>query len=937
MDKQHQIKGILSFAFLIFIMVVLSGKMAAQQSAAKRLAELKNLNLSTSSKVFYKGNIQTKINVNFEGISLPQALKKIAQKGHLKLTYRGDIIPYKKVTVHSKNISVSDVLNQVLKGLTLTYKVSKDRYLVVIPKEKLHLKRVSATVSGTVTNARTGNPMVGVNILVVGTSTGTVTNVNGHYSLNVPSLQDSLRFSFVGFENEIVPIKGRTNIDVALNRSIKGLKSLIVTARSRAEVSSHVPITEAHLSSKQIINAGVKTTKTYMQLIPNVKFTASDNIGTNFITIRGISQNRNTATPVAISVDGVLQNSPKEFAQQMYDLKSIEVLKGPQGPLYGRNALGGAILIKTNDPTNYWDGYTLFGIGNGGQRETEGAIGGPIVKDKLQFRLAGRYMQKDGLMPNVTLNKKADHAKYILGRGKLRWFITPHFQADILASFGSADVGTELYNYQPTIFAKDGLTLSHMKNPFDFSKIDVNKVSHRFEANNIGDATRHLRNYALKLEYGLPFATIHSITSHMYLKLSDRADNFPYTKSLTRTIKGLGTYDATQTQYFDIKTWSQKIKLISSGNDHFRWQLGARFLSKQKYLSSSTGKDTGQGVLRVKRHPFPAGTKNPTLTFLGNENKSRAFAVFGHIAYKTLNDNLELSAGLRYDYDRVKEFVSKFNTSGQPGSSREKVFDKIQPKFTIRYIPDIKSNSINFLNVYSSWGIGYRNGIFNQNGVAQLAKKAGLNGVKNIVDEEVAKSFEFGFKSKWFDNRFSLKGAYFYTWDTNAPFFQFIGAVGAQIIVTVDKSIMQGFGLQARAKLSKNLSFYISPGYTYTEIKDYTINPAYVGNHLPYVPITSLSSGLQYHHKVYRGIGILVRIDYTRTGKQPFAPSNEQIRLPLNLFNLRVGFQSISNTWSLMLQGYNITNKYYNTDFVTGGFATPAEPSQWKVNLRINF
>ena len=96
--------------------------------------------------------------------------------------------------------------------------------------------------------------------------------------------------------------------------------------------------------------------RTFLDAVPNVSFVATQNAGTSFIVIRGISQARNSEPSVAVVVDGVPMTQPAEFNQTLLDIQQIEVLKGPQGALYGRDAIGGAILITTKQPTDQWEG-----------------------------------------------------------------------------------------------------------------------------------------------------------------------------------------------------------------------------------------------------------------------------------------------------------------------------------------------------------------------------------------------------------------------------------------------------------------------------------------------------------------------------------------------------------------------------------------------------
>ena len=125
------------------------------------------------------------------------------------------------------------------------------------------------------------------------------------------------------------------------------IEEIVVTARGREESLLEVPISETVFDAQAIEDARIDRVDDFIALTPNVTMSNAQDSGTNFITIRGLSQTRNGEPPVAVVVDGVLQTSPRSFDQGLFDVESIEVLRGPQGALYGRNATGGAILINT--------------------------------------------------------------------------------------------------------------------------------------------------------------------------------------------------------------------------------------------------------------------------------------------------------------------------------------------------------------------------------------------------------------------------------------------------------------------------------------------------------------------------------------------------------------------------------------------------------------
>src|SRR5699024_6942499 len=171
---------------------------------------------------------QPLISVNFRQTPLPKALHAIAEKAHVGLSYKTKSIPSKTINYKAQEVSIYSALEALLKDTNLYYTLSDNRKVILI-KQQPRLRTVKQeTVTGTVTDAQTGNPLIGVNILVVGTSNGTATDADGHYSLQVESLQDTLRFSYIGYKTKVIPIRGRSTINVVLESSVADLNQVVV-------------------------------------------------------------------------------------------------------------------------------------------------------------------------------------------------------------------------------------------------------------------------------------------------------------------------------------------------------------------------------------------------------------------------------------------------------------------------------------------------------------------------------------------------------------------------------------------------------------------------------------------------------------------------------------------------------------------------------------
>jgi iron complex outermembrane receptor protein len=207
----------------------------------------------------------------------------------------------------------------------------------------------------------------------------------------------------------------------ALAHSPTEIEEIVVTARMRSESLQEVPVAIKAFNRATIDEAGITSMRDYVELTPNVYLQETQNTGFAFVNVRGLATQRNTEQTVAMSVDGVLQTNSLVFSQELYDIEQIEVLKGPQGALYGRNAAGGAINITTRQPTNEPEGMIRVGAGNGDSYKVQGTYSGPISEDTLLFRVAASYQDSEGTRDNITTGIPADPYKEAAFRGKLLW------------------------------------------------------------------------------------------------------------------------------------------------------------------------------------------------------------------------------------------------------------------------------------------------------------------------------------------------------------------------------------------------------------------------------------------------------------------------------------------------------------------------------------
>lgn len=340
-------------------------------------------------KMFYKTEINKKISVELNDETLGQALEQIGQLTGLKLTYRADTLPDKKVTLEG-DMGVSDALVYMLDGTDLGYSFHKNGYLLISPEQELKnsdedmdLFTVQEPVQGQVSDAETGESLPGVNIVLKGTTTGTSTNSEGNYELTVPSLSDTLVLSYVGYQTEEIPIEGRNEINVGLISDFISGEELIVIGygTQRAE---EVTGSISSVKSEDFVEGAVTDAA---QLIEgkvaglNVISPDANPTSTSQINLRGVNTLMSSSSPLVL-INGV-PGHLKEISPN--EIESIDVLKGGSAAaIYGTRGSNGVILVTTKNVQG--DIPPTIGVNS--------YINTQIISNQLDFMNANQYREQ---------------------------------------------------------------------------------------------------------------------------------------------------------------------------------------------------------------------------------------------------------------------------------------------------------------------------------------------------------------------------------------------------------------------------------------------------------------------------------------------------------------------------------------------------------------
>ena len=697
--------------------------------------------------------------------------------------------------------------------------------------------------------------------------------------------------------------------------------TILVTGLRRTDQLQDTPASITAFTADTIEDARITKPADFVNLTPNVTLVETQNAGNAFIVIRGITQARNSEPSVAVVVDGVQQVNPAQFNQDLFDIEQIEVLKGPQGGLYGRNAIGGAIIINTKEPSDEFESRVTAGVDNGFGWFVRGGVSGPI-SDGIGFRVAGSFYDTEGFINNPFLGEEADPYQDLALRGNLLFELGPDWELDLRASMDRLRTQALYFNIVT----------------------DVNDTSLPVRVNNAGQNDRDIYNLAAKISYEGEHFGVTSITSYDMLEeilTGDAFDFLPITESFffrpANSPFGFGLglgFDLNQSQVRDVEAFSQELRFESPADEQLFWMFGGYLIATDRFISTGNMVDTGAGVFPVYRTPS-TNPANPQATFLSDSQDNFAWALFGNLGYE-FSPEWRVDASLRYDHDKRENTTLTpagfMNGPGQPngttGEVREVSFDAWQPKITLTWMPTPD------VTLYGGWSRGFRSGGFNQTGVGGVALANGIVGVEDIFQAETANTFELGFKTSLLDDILTFNGAVYSTKSKNSYFFVFLAANSTQNLGNVPETQIHGFELEWLFRPSRDLQLNASMGITRSEIKEFP-DPAMIGNEAPLISRSTVNIGGQWTPEFGNGLEGLVRVDYRRTGRTWWDVPNSTSRDPVDLVDARVGVDA--GAWGVFAFARNLFNEEYNAEFSPGGFVFKARPRVYGVEATFEF
>lgn len=676
------------------------------------------------------------------------------------------------------------------------------------------------------------------------------------------------------------------------------IEELVVTAEKRQESLQDIPASISAFSGDRIAQSGARSIVDVQFLAAGLNF-GQDRAGVLRTSIRGISSNVGPESAVAVHLDGVYLGNRYDQVGAFFDVKRMEVLRGPQGTLYGRNATGGALNIITNDPTASSEAGAQITYGNYSLLETEGYASGPLLGDRVLGRVAFKTSDLPGYGRNLFSGEKVNGNLSSSGRAKLDIRVTDDLIVKLSADYARnqstyADEVSRIFSAVPLMPEARG----------------------QFEATGF-DSNRNRANYqdarawggSAKVEWDLGYATVTSLTGYRRVDKDGAVD-------IDGTPEDAGYWRTAHQRNNEV---SQEVNVASAAESKLRWIVGAF------YYRNNLG--------QFNDIPLPllnSATASPEIFSNLISYRTNAYAFYGQATYPIF-ENLKLTLGGRYSDEKNHDLETR---QVLPGAMTTLDASNSSHAFTPRV--SLEWHVTDDVNAYATYAKGFKSGGFNP----------GTNDPSNFRPEHVA-NYEVGLKSMFLDRRVLLNLAAFYMkYDDLQVSTRVLIPPGtpATRVVNAASATIKGVEAEFRASAGAHLSFDGNLAYLDARYDDFnqasdpvgaTTYPFDVppgararsatGNQMMGAPKWSVNAGAEYAFDLADWEGAF-RLEYAYQSTVYFTPW-EDLRGakqgPAGVINARLTLNSADEDWSVSFWGRNLTDEriYSNlAEFNDGAF-----------------
>lgn len=639
---------------------------------------------------------------------------------------------------------------------------------------------------------------------------------------------------------------------------------IIVTAQRREERVQDIPVAITAFGGEQVEKLGILSLENIAPRVPSFYF-GSFGAARPQLYIRGIgtrSFDPGSESSVGVFVDDVYSGRASGSFGSLRDIERIEVLRGPQGTLYGRNTIAGAINIISKGPTDYFTGDAEAGISNYGGFNLFGAVGGPIAGDKLMFRVAGWKAERDGYQTNLTTGTKFQGIDNWGGRARLKFAPSDGFSIDLTAelsrdgdkaAFSGFNRGSGIAESLAGVITPANPTNVFLRRPgtTPIPYFGGNEGNLSFDP----FLDRRTETYIARVEHDAGFATLTSISALKKLRISDGRD-----------LEGSSLDVINQISNERSKQFTQEFRITSnpSGAASFDgaldWILGGYYYRDRSFRSDEFQLGADSVVA------FLSGAPQTSTAISDYEIDS--FALFGQATIH-LGEKFEVTLGGRYTRDEKRAVQQGLNTRpGVPLVAVPFVVDNsaVYESFDPRIVATYKFNRD--VSVYASYSTGFKSGGFQY--VPFSAAQANV-----LFQPEDIKTYEIGLKSEWLDRRllFNVAGFHYDYKDLQVSrIVDLGGGAAASLISNAASSKIYGLDVELMLRPSDNFDMSVTYGYLDGKYDAYFTNAAEVpptdatnfsDRQLVRAPNHSINVGAEWRVPLGTDSGLTFRADYS--------------------------------------------------------------------------
>ncbi len=638
-----------------------------------------------------------------------------------------------------------------------------------------------------------------------------------------------------------------------------------------------LPVTATMVPARTIEANRIQNLTDISGIVPNFFMPDYGSKLTSPVYIRGVGNRINTPS-VGLYVDNIPYFEKSAFNFELFDIERIEVLRGPQGTLYGRNAMGGLINIFTSNPGKERLTSVIADYGNYNQITTQISHNQPISKSLSVLANVGQKHQ-DGFYTNHFNNEKIDKLNSYSGRMKLLFEPSEKFRTLLNVQYeDSKQIGYPyaLYNNETR---KAG---------------DINY-------NDESSYNRSMLSAGLNVQYAAKNYTIRAVSSYQYVDDAQKID---------QDFTPAPSYFVTQDQKQNML--AQEINIQSKGNKNYEWLFGV--------FGFWQDQDKEVDVM-YKSAP------NSVKTY---DNSNSGAAVFHQSTLKL--GAFSVSAGIRADYEKATldyvydKFVKGVRTNDATLKSDMDFFEFL-PKIAFKY------NISDYITPYATISKGYNSGGFNSTFEREEDRS---------FDPETSWNYEAGVKAKWLKQRIYANLAFFYIDWSNQQIYQTVASGTGSMLTNAGKSESKGVELELKALPAKNMETWVTFGYNKAKFIEYVkdANTDYSGNYLPYVPEYSFNIGGNYTAELNTCWldRIRFQLSYQGFGKNYWLETNTAWQDYYGLLNHRISFEK--KNLVLSFWGKNILDEEYNAFYFNAlgnSYAQIGKPARIGVSMKVTF